>query len=392
MFFAPLDAIYRPSAPTERTTRVLDALGVDSGLFDVRAHASAPVGTHRIDVLLESPAQVDAFRTFLAAVRGRWKPVWLPSYQEDFVLVEPIATDDLEIVIQHKGYAEYVWPTGAGRRYLAFILPDGQFYVRYVEAAVDNGDGTETLTLDSELGGAFAIPQSRGMVSYLWYCRLDADNVLIAWFRGQFGLYAEAQVTLVDLVDAPVGGGGGGGGPGNPPEPPCVPGSVLDEDFSGYPQDVDNPVEFLAEWPVVSGPVDLCGGYSLSIGGFSARVFACGTIGVPGSVTHRRTLFLEAGTYEYTAGPTSCSPPQGLQDSGVSLGGVVSSHVLGGGGISTGTFVVPEPGEYFDVDIFVSVPYNLDPEYDPENPGTPDTFGRQLYTITVGGIQLSRIC
>jgi predicted phosphodiesterase len=67
-----------------------------------------------------------------------------------------------------------------GRRYLAFIPTDGTANVyRKVTASVDNGDGTETLTLDTSTGKAF--PMASTQVSFLVFARLASDEPEIHW-------------------------------------------------------------------------------------------------------------------------------------------------------------------------------------------------------------------
>jgi hypothetical protein len=58
---------------------------------------------------------------------------------------------------------------------------------------VDNGDGTETITLESAFGAALT-PQS--VISFLVLCRLSDDAVPLHWFHPNA---VEARTRFVEI-------------------------------------------------------------------------------------------------------------------------------------------------------------------------------------------------
>jgi hypothetical protein len=63
-----------------------------------------------------------------------------------------------------------------------------------VTGAIDNGDGTENLTLSALTGKAF--PAATTMVSFLTLVRLEADRVSIKWDSTD---HAESLLSLVEV-------------------------------------------------------------------------------------------------------------------------------------------------------------------------------------------------
>jgi hypothetical protein len=127
-----------------------------------------------------SHADVSLFRAFLAARQGRFRPFWLPSWGADLVLAQDVAAADAGIKIENMFYTRFYFPSKA-RRYVALIPASGgpgKVY-RHIIAAVDNGDGTETLTFDAAVGAYF--PAASTMVSLLAFARLGADEIEIEW-------------------------------------------------------------------------------------------------------------------------------------------------------------------------------------------------------------------
>jgi len=128
---------------------------------------------------LEDHAAVTVLRAFLLARFGRLNSFWIPTWDQDLVLATDVGPTDVGISIESEFYTTFMFPTKA-RRYLAFIPTDGSGNVyREVTAAADNGDGTETLTLDSPTGKLF--PMGSTMISFLTLARLASDDTELEW-------------------------------------------------------------------------------------------------------------------------------------------------------------------------------------------------------------------
>jgi hypothetical protein len=143
---------------------------------------------------LDTHANVTAFRAFLLRRFGQLNPFWIPTWDQDLVLSADVGSIDLGIVVRSEFYSRFLFSSPA-RRYIAFIPIDGSGNVyRQITAAIDNGDGTESLTLDSATAKNF----SRGatMVSFLTLARLASDRTEIKWNSSE---HAESILTLDEV-------------------------------------------------------------------------------------------------------------------------------------------------------------------------------------------------
>ena len=64
-------------------------------------------------------------------------------------------------------------------------LTSGAVLYRRVMASANNGNGTETLTLDAALGVAVT-PAQVAQVSFMGLCRSDSDQFEIGWWRSDY--------------------------------------------------------------------------------------------------------------------------------------------------------------------------------------------------------------
>lgn len=178
-----------PSDSIDRATVFLDQ-GIGK-VFSID-NSDAPIAEHSFDWFMDTPALVQEFRDFVTARRGMAVPFWVPTWREDLTLAAPIGPAITTVTIQDIGYSESYFATLA-RRYIAIMFSDGTFYYRKILGAVDNGNGTETLTIDDVLGVDVPIDT---LISFLLFCRLSDDEVSITWVTSQV---AEATLTFTEL-------------------------------------------------------------------------------------------------------------------------------------------------------------------------------------------------
>jgi hypothetical protein len=143
---------------------------------------------------LEDHAAVTTLRAFLLARFGQLNAFWIPTWDQDLVLAQDVGPTDAGIVIESEFYTQFFFPNKA-RCYLAFIPEDqsGNVYCE-VTAAVDNGDGTETLTLDAPTGKSF--PAATTMISFLTLARLGSDEAEIDWMASDL---AQANLQIQEV-------------------------------------------------------------------------------------------------------------------------------------------------------------------------------------------------
>lgn len=177
----------RREAMADTLRRSVERHASPTGSFTEYARGLSPVGGRKdVLVTLSSRAEIASLLTWFHGVRGALAPFWWPTWQTDLILAAPIAGATLTIVFT--GYSARLFPFEA-RRHLAFIPLAGAIIHRRVLAAVDNEDGTETLTLNAAVVGDFSF------VSFLLYVR-GSDALELAWGSDET---AEARLTLTEL-------------------------------------------------------------------------------------------------------------------------------------------------------------------------------------------------
>ena len=167
----------RENAAALTSARQLERLDSASGKLGIVDKAGLSLAQRGAFLwVMTSRAEVEAFRQFRAARRGKLVPCWVPTWEADLALAEDVAADATGIVVARCGYTRFCFPSPA-RRYIALIAGASKVYRRITAAS--EGTDTETLTLDAPPGVAFAVAGS--LVSYLLLCRLTEDDVSLEW-------------------------------------------------------------------------------------------------------------------------------------------------------------------------------------------------------------------
>lgn len=138
-------------------------------------------------------AEVGVLRAFLDARKGRAVPFWMLSWQRDFTFDSFPAFSD-QWTIRDIGYTGQMFPLGNSRRHVWMRTPTGSSYgYAKVTAAVNNGNGTETLTIDTPV---LNIVNDGYTYGFLRLCRLAEDVTPITWHaRG----YAVAALRAAEI-------------------------------------------------------------------------------------------------------------------------------------------------------------------------------------------------
>jgi hypothetical protein len=143
---------------------------------------------------LNGHSQVTAFRAFVLRRFGQLNSFWIPTWDQDLVLSQDVGASDAGIVISTEFYSRFFFPNPA-RRFIAFIPMDGTSNVyRKITSSADNGNGTESLVLDTPTGKAF--PAATTMISFLTLARLGSDRTEIEWMNSDL---AQANLQLEEL-------------------------------------------------------------------------------------------------------------------------------------------------------------------------------------------------
>jgi hypothetical protein len=174
--------------------RSLVTLDPKIGPITVVDKGGSAIVTQEFPWYLADHAAVTVLRAFLLARFGQLHPFWIPTWDQDLVLANDVAAIDGTITIESEFYTRFFFPNKA-RQYIAFIPIDGSGNVyRHITASVDNGDGTETLTLDSATAKAFAADST--MISFLTLARLSTDDAAIDWMSSDL---AQASLQIQEV-------------------------------------------------------------------------------------------------------------------------------------------------------------------------------------------------
>jgi hypothetical protein len=156
----------------------------------------SPVLDHPFLWYFEERSRLNDFLWWCALRRGKYAPLWVPTWRQDLLLADAIAADATALVVRATGYTALHFPSEARRHLVAIVAGGGAItlYPRRVTEAVDNEDGTETLTIEEPFGVAL---DADAMLSFLVLARLADDEVTIQWELPS-GV-AEAQTRFVEL-------------------------------------------------------------------------------------------------------------------------------------------------------------------------------------------------
>ena len=116
---------------------------------------------------------------FIWSRRGRQKSVWVPTWSNDFRVLEyEDGTGRLDVAFAR--YFDSGVP-GVHKQDIRIQLVDGSvFYRRIATATVETADTVERFTLDSPIGRNL-LPADFDRISWLHLMRLDQDAVELAW-------------------------------------------------------------------------------------------------------------------------------------------------------------------------------------------------------------------
>jgi len=152
----------------------------DSGVGELDVHPVDDLGIPQFPkgVILHKRFDIWEWKKLIHYLRGSWKPFYLPTFLNDLPVVAPgYDLSSTSILI------EFVGKTGAGfgppfGDVLIEVLDDGRQFVRRITAMVDNGNDTETVSLNaSATGSPEIIPPDNIRVSYAMLGRIEGDVV-----------------------------------------------------------------------------------------------------------------------------------------------------------------------------------------------------------------------
>ena len=117
------------------------------------------------------------WKAFFYAARGQQVSFLVPTWLDDLTVhTQPNSTALIVYADDDRGdYVSY-WEDSTAHLWLQFEMDDGTVLHRIIESAVDNLDGTNTLTLNASIDASGANPDI-SRISFMERCRLAGDSV-----------------------------------------------------------------------------------------------------------------------------------------------------------------------------------------------------------------------
>lgn len=168
-------------------------VGTSAGNDFQRAIDTGSPQTIPLRVLLASRAAQAEFYGWMDARQGKTNPVWVVSEDNDLHVT---ARDAGSITIDYIGYTS-LYNTHSARRHLAFKKTDGSVVYKMITAAVDNADGTETLSVSNPPALA-----TIAKVSFLKLCTAP-DQYELTDHRDGGEFITETSFVLTELLTTP---------------------------------------------------------------------------------------------------------------------------------------------------------------------------------------------
>lgn len=151
-----------------------EEIDFNTGLIGFESDTVGASETFSYRMTLSGIDNIAAFLGWYYERVGALRYVWVPSMQRDFDLLS-VNNDDDQITVRDTNYSN-AYALAEPRRDLAFVYWNGSVSLRRV-IAFEVSESDEILTLDAD------VPTTTNLrfISLLKYCRLDADQIELAW-------------------------------------------------------------------------------------------------------------------------------------------------------------------------------------------------------------------
>lgn len=153
-----------------------------TGAIEWTPSRETPILLRQYSWMFKTRAEVKAFREFLQRRKGKFKPVYIPTWHPDFSLFDTIHVTDTSMVVKDFLFAAMVG-ADAAKAHLYFRRKDGQTHLRPITSVAQN-DGTATIGFTTALGVEYTVADVQAIhLLMLW--RLASDEVQINWLTDE---------------------------------------------------------------------------------------------------------------------------------------------------------------------------------------------------------------
>lgn len=151
--------------------------GIGQPLVDDRA--GFPDQVYSLSFAEDTRADIWFWKEWMHERAGKWSKFYMSSWSTDFVLVAPIAFNDVSLDVEDIEYRTF-YDGVVEKQNITIKTSDGQLYHRRITSVSLLGPGVERFTIDAVLGISYSIDEVL-MISFLHPVRLDTDSVEFNW-------------------------------------------------------------------------------------------------------------------------------------------------------------------------------------------------------------------
>lgn len=145
----------------------------------------------KIEFLIPDRIDLQFWKLLLDTLVGRREPFYTPTFREDLVVhTQPDVGGSSFLIPDSPNYVTDWWPS-TGHRDIVITNQDGDRLYRTITGAVDNGDGTITITLGIALPGT-AGGSTIVFIEFLELVRLASDVVSLS----HYGQYSTITMSI----------------------------------------------------------------------------------------------------------------------------------------------------------------------------------------------------
>lgn len=151
-----------------------------SGLLEFDQTSDWPTILRRARYDFTTRSAIVDFRKFLARRAGRWAPCWLPSWNDDFRIVENANSNASVLRVTDNNYRGFVEGHAARRNIAIFRYSTANPLIVQIVSTEQNGDGTINLVLTASIGTSITVSDIK-RVCHINLFRLASDQVTLTW-------------------------------------------------------------------------------------------------------------------------------------------------------------------------------------------------------------------
>ena len=171
---------------------------LDFGLqgFALSNRAGFPEIVQQYEWFLNGRDQMLEFRQFLARRKGKFAGFWMPSWNNDFTIIDTVASGSSGFKAVENYYGLLV-DGDLGRNHVMVELKNGTKILRRITSAAVEGDGvTLNVVTDTTMGVTFEPEEVKKVCLVGWY-RLNNDRVTMRYKDRNF---ASVKMALVNVI------------------------------------------------------------------------------------------------------------------------------------------------------------------------------------------------